>query len=871
MQLDPRRPSEFAFVSHAHADHFGRHQKVICSKETAGLLHDRFGLAKRVITSLDWGEEWRSGGFVYRLVPAGHIFGSAMLHLTREADGESLLYTGDFKVTTGRYAEPPEFPKADTLIMETTFALPKYVFPPRLEVESDIINFVNDCFADGEWPVLFGYSLGKAQEIHAIVDAHGISVVLHPTVAKMTDACQKLGAKMLPFTVFDGTLGKEQVLICPPNSVRSTALRKLKKKRTAMMSGWAMNAGANFRYRTDAAFPLSDHADHPGLWECVKRVSPKRVLTLHGYAREFATELRHAGYEAWSVFGNDQLELELAQDEATGETAARPRPRCELADLSDLTEQIRMASGRLRKIELISRYLAEMPKDRLALAARYLSGNAFGKGASRNAFNLGSAVIRQAVMEAGQVSLARYREISSAQADSARTARLILEQVNSSEAEPVSLLELEDLLRELAAIRGSTAKASELAQCLRRLHPREGEMLVRLITGGLRIGLKEGLLDEGIAKAFGHKASEVRRAHMLEGDVGEVAQLAADDRLHEAELTPFVPIKCMLASPEETAEGIIERLGGGAMWVEDKFDGIRVQLHKQGDEAAIYSRDLRPLSSEFPEVVEAMKAGGDDFVIDGELIAYAEGRKLNFFDLQKRLGSKTLQGDLFLGESVPVKVAAFDLLWAGGRSLIELPLKERREVLESLNLPEGIDVIDVIETRSVSEMERAFSAAKGRKNEGLIVKDPNSVYAPGRRGQAWLKLKKAMPTLDCVVVKAQQGHGKRAEVLSDYTFAVRDEESGELRIVGKAYSGLTDVEIEELTEHFQKTSLSKRGRVHTVEPEIVLEIAFDSIRRSKRHNSGLAMRFPRIKAIRRDKTIDDIDSLAYAESLVGLD
>jgi DNA ligase-1 len=200
---------------------------------------------------------------------------------------------------------------------------------------------------------------------------------------------------------------------------------------------------------------------------------------------------------------------------------------------------------------------------------------------------------------------------------------------------------------------------------------------------------------------------------------------------------------------------------------------------------------------------------------------------------------------------------------------MEQPQATRRVALEGLRLPEGIVAIDVQRVASAEEIEVAFLAARRRGNEGLIAKDPASAYTPGRRGKFWLKLKKAFATLDVVVVKAEQGHGKRSHVLSDYTFAVRDETQA-LRVIGKAYSGLTDAEIEILTEHFTQNTLSENGRIRTVVPDTVLEIAFDSIQASKRHDSGLSLRFPRIRAIRRDKKPEEIDTLAYAQKLAGL-
>lgn len=396
---------------------------------------------------------------------------------------------------------------------------------------------------------------------------------------------------------------------------------------------------------------------------------------------------------------------------------------------------------------------------------------------------------------------------------------------------------------------------------------------MRLLTSELRMGSKEGLIEEAIAAAFDQKPDAVREAAMLCGDIGRAAALARDGRLAEAQPRPLVPLKVMLASPEETATDIWQRMtedGSTALWIEDKYDGIRAQVHRCGERVEIFTRDLKPIGTQFPEVLQAISNLDQDVILDGEIIAYAEGKKLTFFDLQKRLGRRD-QADLFLPSDISVRYVIFDLLWQKGTSLLEAPLKARREALEKLVLPaEGLVLIQVEQAQSAEEIEALFMAARRRGNEGLIIKASHSTYTPGRRGKSWLKLKKAFATLDVVVVKAEQGHGKRAHVLSDYTFAVRDEESGALRVIGKAYSGLTDAEIEELTEHFTANTLEEKGRVRTVVPDTVLEIAFDSIQPSSRHDSGLSLRFPRIKAIRRDKTAVEIDTLTYARKLAGV-
>ncbi|MCW1915622.1 ATP-dependent DNA ligase [Luteolibacter sp. GHJ8] len=896
--LDPWDAQPWAFVSHAHADHFARHDKALCSTVTAALVRCRYGVAAEKLEPAAFHTVVERNGFRLRLLPAGHIAGSAMLHVTRKADGATMLYTGDFKVRKGRTSEPVVFQQADLLILETTFGLPQFNFPSQMEVESAVLRFVHDTLADGEVPVLLGYSLGKAQEALALLHANEIPAVLHPNVADMTRACLEAGVSCLPEPILlDGPVPPGHAVIAPPNAVRSKLLRAVGNRRVAMLSGWAMVPGATFRYRVDEAIPLSDHADYPGLMECIQRVRPKKILTVHGYTREFAAELRLRGQDAWSASGNDQLELALSPPSARGvmtgsgvqttASARHVRPICALADFTSLCRLTGETSSRLEKIRHLAAYLKGLEsEDDLVLAASWLTGRALPRAADRRAVYAGSATLRRALLKLPGAREERYREISLSQNDAARTTRLFLQEL-PLKPEPLTLEGLAAFFTELATAPGSLAKIELLSSRLRTLHPAEGETLVKLLTGDLRIGLKEGLVEDAVATAFSAEPAAVRNAHMLTGDLGETARLAKHKRLEQAALRPFVPVKVMLASPMPDAAALVDYVSQGAaatrgIWLEPKYDGIRAQLHKQGNRAALYSRDLRPLDAEFPELLHAALTLPGDFILDGEIIAYAEGKRLTFHDLQTRLGRITVaQSDLFAASSdagdghgsslPPVSFIAFDLLWLNESDLLREPLLKRRTLLDDSGIGQvhpAIVPIQLLRSDADADaVQAAFKQARAEGHEGLIAKDPESTYSPGRRGKAWLKLKTSS-TLDCVVVAAEQGHGKRAEVLSDYTFAVRDQVSGQLRVIGKAYSGLTDVEIEELTEYFKRHTLSTERRKHIVEPNLVLEIAFDSIQASKRHDSGLALRFPRIHAIRRDKTPDEIDTLQYARSLV---
>ncbi len=309
--LDSRKARENGFISHAHSDHFARHQNILCSEPTAHILRARYQVAEQRLNSHPFHEPLEVGDFQLQLLPAGHIFGSAMLHVTRTTDRASLLYTGDFKVRRGLTAEEPVFRRADTLVMETTFGNPSWVFPSETELRGTIMNFVNESLEAGKVPALLAYSLGKAQEALAILDQAQLPAVQHPAVARMTNACREAGCGLSEPIPFESAVPAGHALICPPNALRSEPYDKIPNIRSAMLSGWALDPRTVYRFGVDEAFPLSDHADFPGLLEAVKRVDPKRILTIHGYTREFAAELRRQHYDAWSIDGGDQLELDL--------------------------------------------------------------------------------------------------------------------------------------------------------------------------------------------------------------------------------------------------------------------------------------------------------------------------------------------------------------------------------------------------------------------------------------------------------------------------------------------------------------------------------------------------------------------------------
>ena len=555
--LDPWDAKPRAFVSHAHADHFARHESVLCSDVTAALLKSRFRLAANRLEAVSFHLPVVRNGFRLRLLPAGHIPGSAMLHVTRIADNATLLYTGDFKTRRSRTAEAVNFLSADTLILETTFGLPGYEFPNPMEIEAAILRFIHDCFADGETPVLLGYSLGKAQEALALLEEHGIPALLHPTAAAMTRACREAGVPGLPEPAeFDGHAPPGHVVIAPPHAVRTNLLKGLKSKRTAMLSGWAMQPGAKYRYRADAMIPFSDHADHPGLLECIQRVRPRRILTVHGFEREFAAELRSRQMDAWSAAGGDQLELPIHQ-QARRQPPARgswqKRVVCPFADFSYLCRLVAETNSRVAKTGFLSAYFSGLENDTdLRTAALWLAGGTMTPPATRPPL-LNAATLRHALTSIPGARNERYREIHATEKDPTRTARLVLQELQLH-PQALDLTDAAAFIHHFRETTGSMDRIQLLATRLATLHPAEGETLVKLLTGDLHLGIEASLVEDAIGAAFHADPEELRSAVRRTNDHGQTAVLARQRKLADARETPSSGTADLTATAKHAAQ-----------------------------------------------------------------------------------------------------------------------------------------------------------------------------------------------------------------------------------------------------------------------------------------------------------------------------
>jgi len=631
-------------------------------------------------------------------------------------------------------------------------------------------------------------------------------------------------------------------------------------------------------------------------------------------------------------------------------------------------ERIAATTKKLEKTALLADYLRSVPVEEAAVAAVFFSGRPFPAW-EETTLQVGGSLLWRIVMELSgkteQELTTAYRE----HGDLGAVAGAVLgsDSETPRDGRPRPPRHIQRVFREIAAARGPAAKGALVRQLLSEVSPLEAKYVIKIMTGDLRIGLKESLVEEAIPKAYaaplgGFTLKDVQRANMLLGDIGETLKLAAEGRLAQAKMRLFHPIGFMLASPAES--------GGDALsyfhdaWVEDKYDGIRAQAHCSGETVRFFSRTRDEITESFPELPDAVAGLPQDAIFDGEIVAWSyladddsatesyhdverrtsppvSGRALPFTALQQRLGRKKVSEKLM--QQVPVAYLVFDVLYAGEDLLIDRPLRERAKKLEELlaapreifnhrghggtqrNEPQRkfdfnvlpitvsaslkagsrttdderhtttLSTVDdrepttslptsnderpttrlhdddrnpttariirapVFQASSPEELSQLFDAAQARGNEGLMIKDPESPYTPGRSGKSWLKLKRELATLDVVVTAVEWGHGKRIGVLSDYTFAVRD--GDRLLNVGKAYSGLTDAEIADMTKWFLNHTIEDQGFRRIVEPKIVLEVAFNNVMKSDRHNSGYALRFPRIVRLRPDKLPEEVDSL----------
>jgi DNA ligase-1 len=584
-----------------------------------------------------------------------------------------------------------------------------------------------------------------------------------------------------------------------------------------------------------------------------------------------------------------------------------------MQELAKCCEAIAGTAKKLLKTAIVADYLKSRPTDEAAVAATFLSGRSFPSW-EETTLQVGGRALSRIVADLSGKDESDLTAAYRRHGDLGSVAGELLPQRSG---QGLGVLEVERTFRQIAGARGPAAKAPIIRGLISRATPLEAKYVIKIMTGDLRIGLKESLVEEAIAKAYGATLIEVQRANMLLGDIGESVQLASRGALARAQMRLFHPLGFMLASPIESAEEGLSYFAEAA--VEDKYDGIRAQAHVAGGEVKLFSRTRDEITESFPELPGALAGLPHDVILDGEIVAWEYpkdpskarpvvdeaasevseqkavemGKARPFSALQQRLGRKKVSDKML--RDIPVAFLAFDVLYLNGELAMDRPLRERARILDELLAakrvihhagtetgskprqvkfafgeqseiaPTSVIRAPVFRARSADELEELFAAAQARGNEGLMIKDLDSSYTPGKRGKSWLKMKRELATLDVVVTAVEYGHGKRVGVLSDYTFAVWD--GDRLVNIGKAYSGLTDVEIADMTQWFLDHTVEDQGFRRVVEPKIVLEVAFNNMMRSDRHESGYALRFPRIVRLRPDKSAEEADTIERAREI----
>jgi DNA ligase-1 len=539
------------------------------------------------------------------------------------------------------------------------------------------------------------------------------------------------------------------------------------------------------------------------------------------------------------------------------------------------------------KVNILSDYLYCLNDDEesLPIAVLFFSSRIFPQG-SKFVMNIGYSTIIQVLSEIATLDSNQIQKIYLQHGDMGALSEYAVSKKNMVslfQQQPLTLSSIYGRLKKIADTIGSGSskdKKNILKGLLIDSSPLEAKYLIKIINGELRIGLTEGLVEIAISKVFCQDLEDVRNAMLVSGDISKVVLLAKRNLLHTILIEPLTPISYMLADVMFTAEEIIKYYQKPLI-CEFKYDGIRAQMHKFGQQIRLFSRKLSDITNAFPELANAALETKrlsskslshiENYILDGEVIAFQNDKPLHFQELQKRIHKKNLTEQIMA--KTPLVYVVFDIMYLNGESLIKRSIKERKEILSNISFKEPIVNSISKLVNSEEEIIAMFEKSRDSGHEGLVLKDLDSFYHPGKRGRYWVKLKKELDTIDAVIVIAEYGHGKRAGVLSDYTFAVRDDDSNNnnsvsnLRTIGKAYSGLTDDEIHQMTKRLKSIMIKDEGIRIIVRPEIVLEVAFDSIQKSNRHNSGFALRFPRIKNIREDKSVSDIDSLQKVKQI----
>jgi DNA ligase-1 len=541
---------------------------------------------------------------------------------------------------------------------------------------------------------------------------------------------------------------------------------------------------------------------------------------------------------------------------------------------AQLCAQVEAVSGSLEKIDLVAAFLAGLDEAELSIASCFVMGTVFSPGLDLD-LGVGPSILYEALARACGCPAGQISDMLRTTGDPGLVAAGIVEKrrpLGFAAFQDSEALSITDVYERFLAIARASGKRSQdskiknLQFLFSQAGPLEALYIARLAIEDMRIGVGEGGVRDAVARAFAGKgadAASVERGYNLTNDMGLVAVSARRGTLSELSVMINHPIKMMLAQLGESIAAAIGESGTAA--IEWKYDGARVQIHKDGEKVRVFSRRLENVTASLPEIVQAARQiSAKSAILDGEAVAFGkDGRPMAFQQILKRFRRKYNVEKL--AAQIPLRLFLFDLIYLDGRSVIDLPLRERRTLLEEISDPALL--ADQILSDSAGQAEEIYDRALEAGHEGLILKNPASVYAPGKRGKNWLKIKPVMETLDLVVIGAKWGEGRRASFLGSYRLACLDEATGKLLDVGWVATGLTDESLAELTEMFRELVLLEKGMEVEIKPAVIFEVAYEEIQQSPNYSSGYALRFPRLVTVRDDKSLEEADSLERVMSL----
>ncbi len=540
---------------------------------------------------------------------------------------------------------------------------------------------------------------------------------------------------------------------------------------------------------------------------------------------------------------------------------------------AEVCKKLTGISSSLEMTSVVASFLKEVDDDELEIATRFIMGSVFPVWSEKE-LGIGTGLLYTAIAKTSSLPLRRLEELVKDTGDVGTAAEKAIANRKSHfdffSEEKLSIRYVFSRFQKIADLAGKgsqDAKIKNLQYLFGISKPVEIVYLARLAVEELRIGVGEGIVRNAIAEAFDVPAELVERGYMLVNDFGLVAYTAKKEGangLLKLSVVTGRPLKLMLA---QVGEGINEALAEmGSVAVEWKFDGARVQIHKDGKKVIIYSRRLENVTSSLPDIVRSVRThvNADTAILDGESVALGkDNRPMAFQEILRRFRRKYDITATAL--EIPLSLNLFDLLYLNGESLIDIQLIERRKKLEEI-CDKSIVAVQTI-TDSAANIEMIYKEALAAGHEGVMLKNPRSFYTPGKRGKNWLKIKPIMDTLDLVVIGGEWGEGRRTSFIGSYLMACRAPDTNRLLSIGRVATGITDEKLVELTDIFKDLVILENGIHVEFEPKIVFEVAFEEIQKSQNYDSGYALRFPRLINVRSDKSVEDADTIEKVEQL----